>query len=163
MSGQGNDANAQSGATNAPPPARASGPNVTVTKGVDGYLISIPREDGSPREIILSRDGSAITKVDGVSTTAIVRRRNDIPDHVMEVIYNGMTLIGVIAILGPLVRAAVRRFERQPAKLSDAAVQRLAGIEQAVEAVAVEVERISEGQRFTTKLLAEREKEIELR
>lgn len=34
--------------------------------------------------------------------------------------------------------------------------QRLARIEQAVDAVAVEVERISEGQRFTTRLLSER-------
>jgi hypothetical protein len=32
---------------------------------------------------------------------------------------------------------------------------RLARIEQAVEAIALEVERISEGQRFTTKLLSE--------
>lgn len=34
--------------------------------------------------------------------------------------------------------------------------QRLARIESAVEAIALEVERISEGQRFTTRLLAER-------
>jgi hypothetical protein len=34
--------------------------------------------------------------------------------------------------------------------------QRLARVEQAVEAIAVEVERISEGQRFVTKLLSER-------
>ena len=34
--------------------------------------------------------------------------------------------------------------------------QRLARIEQAVDAIAVETERISEGQRFTTKLLSER-------
>jgi hypothetical protein len=33
---------------------------------------------------------------------------------------------------------------------------RMTRLEQAVEAIAVEVERISEGQRFTTKLLAER-------
>jgi hypothetical protein len=33
---------------------------------------------------------------------------------------------------------------------------RLARIEQAVDAIAVETERISEGQRFTTKLLSER-------
>jgi hypothetical protein len=33
---------------------------------------------------------------------------------------------------------------------------RLHGLEQMMEAVAIEVERISEGQRFTTKLLAER-------
>jgi hypothetical protein len=35
--------------------------------------------------------------------------------------------------------------------------QRLARIEQAVDAIAVEVERISEGQRFTTRLLSERQ------
>jgi len=34
--------------------------------------------------------------------------------------------------------------------------QRLERIEQAVEAVAVEMERVAEGQRFTAKLLAER-------
>lgn len=33
---------------------------------------------------------------------------------------------------------------------------RLGRIEQAIDAMAIEVERISEGQRFTTKLLAER-------
>lgn len=33
---------------------------------------------------------------------------------------------------------------------------RMARLEQAVEAIALEVERISEGQRFTTKLLSER-------
>jgi hypothetical protein len=34
--------------------------------------------------------------------------------------------------------------------------QRLARIEHAVDAIAVEVERVSEGQRFTTKVLADR-------
>ena len=36
---------------------------------------------------------------------------------------------------------------------------RLARIEQAVDAMAIEVERISEGQRFTTKLLSDRARE----
>jgi hypothetical protein len=40
----------------------------------------------------------------------------------------------------------------QPAALSEDRMQRL---EAAVEAIAIEVERISEGQRFTTKLLSE--------
>jgi hypothetical protein len=39
-----------------------------------------------------------------------------------------------------------------PADVTD----RLERIERAVEAVAIEVERISEGQRFTTKLLSDR-------
>ena len=40
--------------------------------------------------------------------------------------------------------------------MSDVSDERFSRLEQAVEAIAVEVERISEGQRFTTKLLAER-------
>lgn len=38
----------------------------------------------------------------------------------------------------------------------DELAERMARIENATDAVAIEVERISEGQRFTTKLLAER-------
>lgn len=58
-----------------------------------------------------------------------------------------------------VVNAFMNRRPRQPeppARVDAASEQRLARIEQAVEAIAVEVERISEGQRFTTKLLAER-------
>ena len=33
-------------------------------------------------------------------------------------------------------------------------------LQRAVDAIAIEVERLSEGQRFTTKLLAEREREV---
>lgn len=57
----------------------------------------------------------------------------------------------------PLVRAKIRREERQALPGNDArADDRLARIEAAVEAISIEVERISEGQRFTTKLLSER-------
>jgi hypothetical protein len=65
----------------------------------------------------------------------------------------------VVIVLGvPLVRARIRERERQPpGTIPDAqAAERLARIEAAVEAIAIEVERISEGQRFTTKLLSER-------
>ena len=73
----------------------------------------------------------------------------------------GMIMIVSIALGLPLVRALVRRWERAdaaprvPREFAQLA-QRLERIEQGVEAMAVEVDRISEGQRFTTKLLAER-------
>jgi len=47
------------------------------------------------------------------------------------------------------------RLERSP---SDARLER---VEQAVEAIAIEIERVSEGQRFVTKLLNERAQPIE--
>ena len=50
-----------------------------------------------------------------------------------------------------------RNFTHAPSQLSGIE-ERLARIEQAVEAVSIEVERISEGQRFTTKLLADRDR-----
>lgn len=52
-------------------------------------------------------------------------------------------------------RRAVRAIERTTAA-RDAAVLELAPVIQALDAIAVEVERISEAQRFTTKVLAER-------
>jgi hypothetical protein len=67
----------------------------------------------------------------------------------------------IVIVIGlPLVRAYVRQKERQPIvgpgdRERD---ERLARIETAVETMAVEIERISEGQRFVTRLLAEREK-----
>jgi hypothetical protein len=57
----------------------------------------------------------------------------------------------------PLVRAIVRKADRQSLPGGDARTDdRLARIEAAVDAIAIEVERISEGQRFVTKLLAEK-------
>lgn len=71
------------------------------------------------------------------------------------------TLIAVVSIGVPLVRVFARKMDRrslQPA-VPPEVQQRLERMEQAIDSIAVEVERISEGQRFTTKLLAERQRE----
>ncbi len=67
-------------------------------------------------------------------------------------------LFTVGAILVPVARAVVRKIDadRRHAALPDDAAARIARMEAALESVAIEVERISEGQRFVTKLLAER-------
>jgi hypothetical protein len=65
--------------------------------------------------------------------------------------------VPIVAIGLPIARALARRIEAQasrPSVPSDVSA-RLARMEQALDAIAVEVERISEAQRFTTKLLAE--------
>ena len=64
----------------------------------------------------------------------------------------------VAAIGIPLARAFARRMDRdgiQPGASHDV-TSRLERMEQAIDSIAIEVERISEGQRFTTKLLSER-------
>ena len=62
-----------------------------------------------------------------------------------------------LAIGVPLARAYARKMDsegRNP-RLPSEVTDRLERMEQALDSVALEVERISEGQRFTTKLLSE--------
>lgn len=78
------------------------------------------------------------------------------PEIVVPIGFFAMVVAIVLGV--PLVRARIRERERHGAPtLQDAqATERLARIEAAVESIAIEVERISEAQRFTTKLLSER-------
>ena len=67
-------------------------------------------------------------------------------------------MLTTIAVGLPVAKALARRMDRQTAqpRVPPEVMARLERMEQAIDAVAVEVERISEGQRFTTKLLADR-------
>ena len=66
-------------------------------------------------------------------------------------------MVTAISIGVPFVRAVVRKMDRAPgSSVAPDVVARLERMEQAIDSIAVEVERISEGQRFTTKLLADR-------
>ena len=65
----------------------------------------------------------------------------------------------VVLSLGiPLVRGYLRRQDQRSAlpPMDIEQAERLKRIEATVESMAIEIERISEGQRFTTKLLADR-------
>ena len=75
-----------------------------------------------------------------------------------DVLVVGIIFITMGVVLFPLMRAWGRRIEgsREVQPLSPEVAQRLERIERAVESVALEVERISEGQRFVTKVLADR-------
>lgn len=71
----------------------------------------------------------------------------------------GMSFTLAIAVAFPLAVAYARRIWRgKPAASTqaDPVAPRLDRLEQAVEAIAIEIERVSEGQRFVTKVLAER-------
>ena len=64
----------------------------------------------------------------------------------------------VLSIGIPLVRALARRWERESGqpKVPSEVTARLERMEQSIDAMAIEMERISEGQRFVTKILADR-------
>ena len=81
-----------------------------------------------------------------------------IPEGAVVISVAFFVMCAVIAIGVPIVRAITRRMDRRTvaAPIADAETRdRLERIEQAVDAIAVEVERISEGQRFTTKIISE--------
>ena len=71
----------------------------------------------------------------------------------------GMFMVLAIVLGFPIVRMMTKRIEKQsvaPPQIPADVTARLERIEQSIDAVALEVERIAEGQRFTTKLLSER-------
>ena len=81
-----------------------------------------------------------------------------IPEGAVVISVAFFVMCAVIAIGLPIVRAITRRMDRRNAAVPSADADtrdRLERIEQAVDAIAVEVERISEGQRFTTKIISE--------
>jgi hypothetical protein len=72
-----------------------------------------------------------------------------------------LSIVFTVSVLGPLAvgfaRTLLKRSNRPalPPAVFNEAAQRLERVEAAVETIALEIERISEGQRFVTKLLSE--------
>lgn len=85
-----------------------------------------------------------------------------IPPQAESISIAFFAMLAVIFTGYPLMRAIGRRIERgapAPAQISPEVRDQLQHISQSVEAIAIEVERISEAQRFTTKMLADRQRE----
>jgi antitoxin (DNA-binding transcriptional repressor) of toxin-antitoxin stability system len=135
-----------------------------VERADGGQTVVITQSDGSVQRIDVAADGKVVTSnLEGSATSQPAYlpeppRRKQLPDglvDMMGIIFGSVT---IMSLGTPIVRAWARRFEKRTEMKQQVAVeQRLAAIEQAIETVAVEVERISEGQRFTTKLLADRQ------
>jgi len=92
----------------------------------------------------------------------ILLKGDHIPPEVVELARVFFFTITVMVLGLPLIRAFTRRWDR-PAisdKPSGEISQRLERIEQAVEAVAIEVERIAEAQRFSAKLMSEQQRSL---
>jgi hypothetical protein len=82
--------------------------------------------------------------------------QNVIPPQAVDISVAFFVMVAFVIVGLPLARAFARRMDRrgETATVSDIA-PRLDRIEQAVEAIAIEVERVSEGQRYTTKAISD--------
>ena len=92
-----------------------------------------------------------------ISLPAGFNARDVIPPQAVDISIAFFVTIAIIIIGLPIARAIARRMDRRPGPTqipSDVSAQ-LNQLHQAVDAIALEVERISEGQRFTTRLLSE--------
>jgi hypothetical protein len=81
---------------------------------------------------------------------------NAIPAGAVDISIAFFVSMAFIIVGLPLARAFARRMDRRGETASASEIApRLDRIEQAVEAVAIEIERVSEGQRYTTKAIAD--------
>lgn len=139
--------------------------DVRTERGV--LVVPRPAPATSPR-ITITRDGQAPIVVSGgpPATSASTGSQNivfrpEVPAGAVTLGIAFFIMLAFIAVGLPLARAWARRMDRQassatPAPFPSDVTDRLERIEHAVESIAIEVERVSEGQRFTTKLLADR-------
>ena len=99
---------------------------------------------------------------DGPLTPTVIVRPGgfeEIPPQVVDISLMFFLTIVAVIVGFPIARAFARWIDRrghQPRLPADVATQ-LNQIAQSVDAMAIEVERISEGQRFTTRLLADQQ------
>lgn len=70
-----------------------------------------------------------------------------------------LMLVGGLTTIAISARVILLRAQRSAPQIDEKRMQHL---EQAIDAIAIEVERISEGQRYTTKLLADRDRDSSL-
>jgi hypothetical protein len=86
-------------------------------------------------------------------------RENVIPQQVVDISVAFFLTMAAIIIGLPLARAFARRMDRRggAAQIPNEIASQLTQLNQAVDAIALEVERISEGQRYTTRLLSEQQ------
>jgi hypothetical protein len=89
-------------------------------------------------------------------------RDNDIPREVIPIVGIVFGTLMMVALGYPIIRTITRLIERRSDKAyvrgADVEVQ-LRALQESVDTMAIEIERISESQRFQSKLLAERKQD----
>jgi hypothetical protein len=87
----------------------------------------------------------------------------DIPPEVVPIIAIIFGSIAFMVVFSPIVRGIMKWIDRRQNNSllhGPAVADQLQQLQQSVDAMAIEIERISESQRFTSKLMAEREKNV---
>ena len=125
------------------------------TQGAAAGQATAPTPPAPPRPITIHGSNGETTVID---LPAGFSARNVIPPQAVDISIAFFLTMAFIIVGLPLARAFARRMDRRasgPAQIPGELTTQLSQLNQAVDAIALEVERISEGQRFTTRLLSE--------
>jgi hypothetical protein len=132
------------------PPAEPPPGGPIVFSSDDGRAMSISMKDGS---LVLTQEGN----------TQVIPFRDVIPREATQIAWAIPATLSIFLIWWPISRAVVRWLNRKHTAQNDTAAlearlrDRFETLERNLDTVAVEMERLAEGQRFTTRLLAERQ------
>lgn len=131
----------------------------SVTRG-NGQSPIIISENNGESVTIDFKDGNLIISQDG--NTRQIPWRDAVPSGAVDIAQSMAAIVFFLVIGWPIARAIARRIARGgEARASDAALRqqfeaRFENLERNLDTVAIEMEKLSEAQRFTTRLLAER-------
>jgi len=118
--------------------------------------IVIPTDGGGP-PVTIRVDGQGI-HVSQSGTETVIPIHDVVPRGVVQMTWAVFGSLAFMVVGYPLARAFARWLDRRGSatRLSGDVQQRLDAMESNIDTVAVELERVSEGQRFTAKLLEQR-------
>ena len=141
------------------PSVRASAENQLVQ--IDLAVASSKVELESVREQLASRGPRFVNPPRMPGITVAPQGRRSLIDRIDNDAITAMFVMTCLAILVPLSIGIARRLWRQPPRPMptepfDDMKDRMERLEQAVDAVAIEIERVAESQRFVAKVLVER-------
>jgi len=132
---------------------------VAADKALQDQGVVVKTPTVPPFPAVFGRNGITIQGPDGKTTvigTPGGGGGERIPPEAVDISIAFFFTVAAIIILLPLARAIARKMDRRSVQQVPSEVSaQLEHLNQAVDAIALEVERISEGQRFTTRLLTE--------
>lgn len=117
--------------------------------------IVIPNGAGEDIHIDVSGAGIRVSQGEG---STLIPIHDVVPRGVVDIVQAAGATLVLIIVGWPLARAFARWLDRRghATQLTGAVEARLEAMERNIDTVAVELERVSEGQRFTAKLLEQR-------
>jgi len=154
---------AMQGARTAAEAAQDAAQGASRTGRVEGTII-IPSNGPDP-DIRVNVDGSGIHVRQGEAITTIPIR-DVVPEGLVKISWAFAAAVGFLCIGWPIARAIARYIDRrgnaaaQESALRRQFEQRFEHMERNLDTVAIEMEKVSEAQRFTTRILTERGEQV---